>query len=95
MRKSVPARSVSDFDNSLTLDEAAEYMGCHRRTIEANIARGNIKVIRIASPGGRGLVRIRQEDLDRWGGPMRQGKRPKHMTKKAWSGRPKWGKDSA
>jgi excisionase family DNA binding protein len=52
-------------DRLLTLDETAELVGVHRRTVEREIRRGRLEVVRIAA--GR-LVRVREAEARRWAG---------------------------
>lgn len=46
----------------LTLDEAAEQIGCTRRFLEARASEGEIKLFRPS----RRLVRVSRHELDRW-----------------------------
>ena len=44
----------------LTIRESAELLNVHENTIRNQIARGDLKAVRI----GKGIIRIRQADLE-------------------------------
>ncbi|MHB1711845.1 MAG: excisionase family DNA-binding protein [Acidimicrobiales bacterium] len=61
MRKRPPA---SPLRGGLNLNEAAQYLGVGRRTVERMVAEASIGVVRIGS--GRGRVIIPIPELDRY-----------------------------
>lgn len=52
----------------LSILDAADQLDCHPDTIRRAIARGELRAFR--SPGRGRLIRIRQQDLDRWMRPI-------------------------